>query len=129
MTFNLDKVRTKTEEPTGMTLYNMEGEETDAVIFVMSPDSDLFIKTTQEMVKSLNKTRGGKQSVDLFAALESQAQLLAKITTGWDNLSFGDDEKPYEYSYENAVALYTDYPFVREQVNEFAGERANFTKQ
>lgn len=52
---------------------------------------------------------------------------LAAVTVGWsDNLTM--DGAPLTFSRANATALYTKLRWVREQVDEFVGDRSNFLR-
>lgn len=54
----------------------------------------------------------------------SSRKLLASSTMGWDEFEL--DGAPYQFSVENAAALYERFPFIREQVDRAAGNRARF---
>ena len=61
---------------------------------------------------------------------QAQAEQLAKITIGWENIGYGVDDKgkpaTLPFSHENAVRLYTEQRWVREQAIAFFSDRANF---
>ncbi len=50
--------------------------------------------------------------------------VLVACTLGWEGL--GDKEGPLAFTPENARRLYIDYPVIREQVDNFVGNRGNF---
>lgn len=52
--------------------------------------------------------------------------LLVAITLEWKDVA--EDGQALEHTLENARHLYTEYSWIREQVDEFAGDRANFIK-
>ena len=56
---------------------------------------------------------------------QNQARELAEITLGWEGLEW--DGESFEFSSENAIKLYGEHRWIREQVIEFFGDRANFT--
>ena len=72
---------------------------------------------------SRNVSRGRKRpSPEL---LEQEAiTLLAGVTKGWSGIVV--DGENLSFSQEAAKQLYTDYAWIREQVDEFVGERGNF---
>ncbi len=53
-----------------------------------------------------------------------QAEELAAITLGWEHIEWEGAEFPH--SHENAIKLYTEHRWIREQVIDFFGDRANF---
>lgn len=55
------------------------------------------------------------------------AQLLAKMTLGWENIP-DDNEKPIEFSKDSAIKLYMSYADIRRQALNFIMRRQNFTK-
>ena len=54
-----------------------------------------------------------------------QAEELAAITLGWENIQWQGEDFPH--SHENAVKLYSEHRWIREQVIEFFGDRSSFT--
>lgn len=56
---------------------------------------------------------------------EMQAEELAAITLGWEGVDW--DGELFPYTHENAVKLYSEHRWIREQVIDFFGDRANFT--
>lgn len=57
---------------------------------------------------------------------EMQAEELAAITIGWENIEWDGVEFPCNR--DNAIKLYSQHRWIREQVIEFFGDRANFTE-
>lgn len=53
-----------------------------------------------------------------------QLELLVEITTGWKHIVV--DKKLLDYSKENARMLYTRFPWVREQAEDYVADRSNF---
>ena len=106
------------------------GEATGVFFTILGTDSDEFVKGTHALMK-----RTGRNDLDLEEVVEGQNELLAAITKGWDDISMPMDLNgitagdPYPYSHENAVELYKNFPALRDQVDAFAGKRANFIKK
>ena len=73
--------------------------------------------------KRANDRRIGGDKITSEMVEDENIQLLADLTTGWQNLEVDGDSK---YSRENVLKLYVKYPWAREQANAFAGNRANF---
>jgi hypothetical protein len=51
-------------------------------------------------------------------------ELTVACTTGWKNMVIDEQEIPF--SVENARKVYTQYTWIREQVDGFVNDRANF---
>lgn len=102
---------------------------------LLGKDSDAFIRADQAArnVQMQTLAKGVKYS---SAAVDVQiSEMLARCTTGWAGIPQGwidgsDDEKPSEFSYENAVALYSNQGlrWLRDLADEFVGDRRNFLK-
>ncbi len=102
------------------------GAPTDMRIQVASPDSDLY-KRIDRKIKNrsltvMQKTRGRPVSIEAMDA--SGLELLVGITVGWEGAR--QDGRDLECNEENTRMLYTKFPFIREQVDTFVGDRANF---
>ncbi|NJB67496.1 hypothetical protein GGQ74_001136 [Desulfobaculum xiamenense] len=59
-------------------------------------------------------------------AEEEALELLSRCTLGWEGVTV--DAQVLDFSRENAVALYRRFPWIREQVDRFIGDRANYIK-
>lgn len=70
--------------------------------------------------------RRGRGSPDLAQQERNAAELFAAVTTGWKNMLLGGQE--LEFSQENAMKLYVDYPWIRAQIDEFIADRGNYFK-
>lgn len=100
------------------------GEPTDVRIQVYSPDSEQYRKAanrvrnnTMKFIRKNNGTTAERIEADMV-------EILANVTVGWSGLT--ENGQPWPFSIENARRLYTDFPFIREQVDEFVGDRKNF---
>lgn len=88
-------------------------------ITLLGRDSDTFVK--QENANTNRRLAQGSRLKLTAEALKSEAiSLLARCTVAWD---FDED-----CTYENARELYTRFPAIKEQADEFISDRANFTK-
>lgn len=108
-------------------LRDTEGKE--AFIDVYSGDSEVARKHQRAMAKRRLAVRGnrGRQSIEELEA-ESTA-LLAALTAGWYLLGLNGEPLGVLFTPDNARELYADpaVSWLREQVDEYAGDRANFS--
>lgn len=103
----------------------LKADNTPVTITLLGQDSDTFIKTKNAQGNRFLKQRG-KATVTMEGSEADGVALLAKCTVGWDGIVVDGAELPC--TYENAVALYNRFKFIREQADEFVAERANFLK-
>ncbi len=94
-------------------------------ITLVGSDSATFKRAMQvqadRRLKSNNRRAISMQSIE-----DDAVDLLSAATVGWDGIVVDGKELPF--SNENAKTLYERFPWIREQVNSFIGERANFLK-
>lgn len=102
-------------------------------ISLLGKDSDTFIQADQAS-RTKNMATMAK-GVKFSAALMDQqvCETLARCTTGWTGIPQGwidgsASEDPAKFSYDNALALYLNpgIRWLRDQADEFVGERRNF---
>lgn len=88
--------------------------ETDVVVSVIGVGSRIFKQAKQKIdnQEALYEKRGKKMDED--TSNELWVELLAKCTKGWKNVE--EDGKQVEFSYDNAVRMYSTYPFLRNQI-------------
>lgn len=55
---------------------------------------------------------------------ENEIELLARVTTGWTGIVVDGEE--VSFSFENAKELYGRFAWIREQFDEFLGDRTDF---
>jgi hypothetical protein len=113
----LQLVHPQTEEPLdGMT------------ITLLGQDSAAYRKiqmAKQQM--ALNRLAKGKRATADLDAEKLAAEMiddLAKLTVSWTGFEL--DGKALKCEKANAVTVYTDWPWIREQAQEFVANRANF---
>jgi hypothetical protein len=99
-------------------------EPTDIVFTLLGMDSAKY-KNQKKLInnKRMNKMVR-KKELDISETEKEDIDLLANCTLGWSGVL--DGEKTIKFSFDNAKELYTRYPWIFEQVNEFIGNRANF---
>jgi len=93
-------------------------------IKLLGVDSDVY----QKQVRKNNDRRFKKRRFKLTAdEVEAEnVELLVAVTKEWENMI--EHGQPVEFNAANVRRIYTDkkYSWIREQVDEFAGDRANF---
>ena len=109
---------------TGLELVDEE-DDTPVLIQLYSADSDTYRAAVRKFGnKKLNEKKNRKQSIEELE--ESSASLLATATHGWSGLKIGENELAFNFA--NAKKLYRDFPWIREQVEDFINDRSNFLK-
>lgn len=107
--------------PNGDVMMQSDGKS-PVTISLLSQDCDTMVKA-RNLSLNLASKRGRATAESVQA---DSVRLLAKATTAWDGIGIGEDVTPF--SYDNAVKLYTEFPFIKEQVDSFVTERSNFLK-
>lgn len=106
---------------TGEPLYTEDGKP--VTIRLLGADSHEYRQRIRRLAnQNLNKKKRERQNLEQIE--EQAAELLAAITVGWSNIVL--EGETVECNVDNAKSLYLDYAWIREQVDEFVGERANF---
>jgi hypothetical protein len=107
---------------TGAKLYDGEGTANPVGLYIKGRDSDEFAVSTH---KRNNERLSAKDPIPVTSEKIEQdgIELLASLTCGWENLKVGENAK---FSQDAARDLYAKLPWVYEQANTFAGDRANF---
>ena len=100
----------------------VSGDELDATINVFGKDSSVF----QNAIKQRAKAQIARKSkdIDLESNEKDSIELLADCTQGWSGIAEGSKE--IVFSRDAAIALYTKYKWIREQIDIAIGDRANF---
>lgn len=106
-------------------LHPATGVETDIKIRLSGTDSSIY---RNWLIRSVNKKANTKKQkkVSFEEAEQSSTELLAALTLSWEGIEAGGKE--LKFTHEAAVDLYADpnMKWLREQVDEFVGERSNF---
>jgi hypothetical protein len=109
-------------------LVNARHEKTGLWIKVLGKDSTEFQRLSkQQQRQRLHRMQKAGQTKITPEELEDDAlDLLATVTKAWN---FKDKEgNPYPCTPSNAINLYRDFPYIREQVDVAVGDRENFIK-
>lgn len=101
------------------------GEPTNIKIAVAAPDSEkhrqVSMRIQNEQLKFSLRNKG-KATAERLAA--TGLELLVGVTVGWEGIAESGD--PLQCTPENVRRVYTELPWIREQVDEFLGDRRNF---
>lgn len=130
MSFDLNSLKpVMADDGAVLNIIHPETEEVidGMTITLLGQDSKVYRKL--QMAKqqaALNRMAKGKKAIDLDAEKLSEDSIddLVKVTTGW--AGFALDGKELEFTPENVRMVYTDWAWIKEQVQEFVGNRANF---
>lgn len=110
---------------TGEPLLHDDGSK--LTVRLVGQDSPEFIAIKHKLAnRRMKKMRPGKTA---FTAEEVEAdslEILVAITKGWVGIVWKGQELPF--SAANVRMLYTAAPWLREQVDRFTNDRANFLK-
>lgn len=96
-------------------------------ITLLGQDSKVYRKLQMgKQQAALNRMAKGKKAIDLDAEKLSEDSIedLVKLTTAWTG--FALDGKSLEFTSDNVRMVYNDWAWIKEQVQEFVGNRANF---
>ena len=108
--------------PTGAPAYNADGSPT--TIDLLSDDDERLRQYDRQAqnrrLKNISKLRLSAEELEEEAILK-----LANATVRWN--TFEDEEgNAISCTIEAAARLYREYAFLREQVDQFVGDRTNF---
>jgi len=102
----------------GVAMLNEQG--VPVTITLLGKDSDAY-KQRSNQIDDRRYAAGARLKLTAAGLKADAASILAKATVSWTGI---DDE----CTYENAVKLYSRINAIREQVDLFIGDRANFSK-
>ncbi len=92
------------------------GEDSDVVMQINNRNANQFLRGTS----------GSGQSVTAEMSRTNEINKFAAATVAWSGVVV--DGEPVKLSSDAAKALYRRFPWIRDQVRAFIGDRANFTK-
>jgi len=102
------------------------------IINVLGKDSDEFQKVSRAQSKKrlAKMTKGGFRVQNMTLPpdeIEADGiDLLVACTKSWSGIVI--EGKETEFSHDNAIMVYTRFPWIKEQVDIAIGDRANFIK-
>ena len=127
--FDLSKLDTSGAAETGAVLEVLHPTENTPLgikITLAGADSDVYRKMVNKSVnKRLQRIKPG-QTIPFTAEEqeESGLNLLAVCTLSWEGVVVEGEALPC--TKENAKMVYQRFPWIKEQVDQFIGDRANF---
>jgi hypothetical protein len=139
MEFDLPGIDVKTLADTGvwMTVKQFNSDEPlldkkgkPVRLKLLGPDSDVYRDFARAQIRKrlASDAAGTTQAVPDFDDIDRETNILfAKLTVAWEGIN-SPDGKPVPYDHETALKLFADFPVLREQLDRFVNERANFLK-
>lgn len=107
---------------TGVELVNDKGEKLTVAIHGM--DSTVFQTHQKSLINKRLQRQNRKATFTAEQIEEESISTLAACVAGWKNIEF--EGKPLEFNRANAKMLLGKLRWVREQLDEAIGDRANF---
>ena len=98
------------------------GEPTDAWVKVAGPDSKLA-KQRRTHIQRMLRGKRNMSDVDIDALEKEALETRVALTLDWGNIEL---DEPLSCTADNARKVYTEYPWLAEQVDAFQGDRTNF---
>lgn len=101
-------------------------EEKPVFITLLGTDSKVYrnknLAFQRERIAKMARKRS--KTIDYTVSEEQSCEMLAACTIGWEGLEIDGEE--LEFSPEAAFDLYMEHVWIREQVDVFIADRANF---
>jgi hypothetical protein len=133
--FDLDMIDTKTRSETGTSmpvkyldgtpLVNSRGKP--VLITVKGPDSADYVRLVRAQIKKRMARSGAPTDEQMTEDEADLIELLVSCTLGWDGLLDKGKQEPVPFTADACRKLYRDFPVIRDQVDSFIANRANFT--
>lgn len=102
------------------------GEPTPMKITVLGADSDAYREKLRDFQRRRadRMNKGRRLSVTPEEIEAETLEMLVAVTTGWSGFTL--DGAPLPFSGDNARTVYRRFSWIREQVDQAVGDRANF---
>ena len=100
----------------------LEGTPIGVKIYLIGAESKKF---KEAMNEGLRRARKSKAEMTVDQADLETSKTLAAVTTGWENVIW--EGQPLEFSKENAIMLYRERSWIREQVDSYVSNVKNFS--
>jgi hypothetical protein len=91
---------------------------------LVGKDSKEYRKAQRVITERRLKSRSKANRIDPEAIEHEAVDILVACTVEWEG--FAEDGKELEFNKANIRRVYTNYPWVKEQVDEFVDDRGNF---
>ena len=112
-------------DPAGNPVLQEDGSP--VTLTLLGEDSDIVTQVTNRNANQfLRGTSAGGQAVTAEMSRTNEINKFATATVGWSGIVV--DGEAVTFSLDAAKALYRRFPWIRDQVRTFVGDRANFTK-
>lgn len=102
------------------------GKPTSMRIQLLSSDSDVWKKQVMRIRRENMKYQNRRDGIPPEKSQDDALTLLAVCTVGWNGIN--ESGQPLPCTRENAKRVYEKFPFIREQVDDFIGDRRNFLR-
>lgn len=130
MSFDLNSLKpVMADDGAVLNIVHPETEEVieGMTITLLGQDSKVYRKLQMgKQQAALNRMAKGKKALDLDAEKLSEDSIddLVKLTIEWSGFTL--DGKTLDCTPANVRTVYADWSWIKEQVQEFVGNRANF---
>lgn len=105
----------------------LQEDRSPVTLTVLGEDSDIVTQVNNRNANQfLRGTSAGGQAVTAEMSRTNEINKFATATVGWSGIVVDGEE--VAFSPDAAKALYRRFPWIRDQVRAFIGDRANFTK-
>lgn len=103
-----------------------EVEGNEVGIYILGAQSGKARDALNRMARKQNGKKAKANDFDINKSEANAAEYFAEITTGWKNLAFEGEE---EFAQDLVQRMYQSRPWIIQQLDEFVGDAANFTKR
>lgn len=107
---------------TGAKLYDNDDKEKPVGLILHGKDSNVYAEYKHKKMNARISSKGD-DAVTSEAIEESTREMAAALTSRWVNMSLHGNS---DCTNESSVALYSEFPWVYEQADEYIHNRANF---
>lgn len=114
------------EDGARLHLRDKNGKEVDAYVVVKGPDSSAYRIARRKQRKKVVSLVESGIDVDSYDFFPLDVEFVCQVVSGWGEIT--KDGEEYEFSAENAKALFSKAPVIVEHILNFCGDRENFTK-
>lgn len=103
-------------------------DENDVLLRVnlVGKDSKEYRKAQRAITQRRLKSRSKANRFDADAIEHEAIDILVACTKEWSG--FAEEGEELEFNPANVRKVYTEYPWIKEQVDEFVDDRGNFMK-
>lgn len=110
-------------------LHPVTFEPTDMKITLYTADSDVWRKELMRLRRENAKYENRRDGVPPEKRDSDSVNILVAMTVGWTGIN--ENGSPLPFTKENARRVYANpkLRFIREQVDEFIGDRQNFIRK